>query len=316
VHQIRPSVVVWLTECNVSCVRQWPALYSAVLFAAATLACGGSTEQQVTSPDGITRCQMNLAPPPPVAAAGAQFTAALSTTRDCTWTASAAASWLTVAPASGQGDATLTVTVGENPQGRNRSTTININNQQFTVTQNGQPCRFDVAPANIDIPHQGGRLTVNVTTLEGCSWTTQSSQAWLRVVSGSGGDASGAIELTVDSNAGDERAAVLTVAGATVVVNQDAAPGRASCQYSIGPGAQSFTAAGGTGTFKVSTLSNCAWGASSNQPWITVLSARNGSGPTDVQYRVDPNTSASSRSGAITVGTRRHVVQQQGARQP
>jgi trimeric autotransporter adhesin len=278
------------------------------------LGCGGSTQQDVVTPSQTGRCQMSLAVPPSLPAAGAHVTAQLSAARDCTWAARTTATWLQVEPASGQGEATLTMTAIENPQGRSRSATIEINEQRFTVTQEGLPCRFDVAPSSISMPHQGGRTTIQLSTLVGCSWTTQSSQPWLRVVAGSGGEASATIELAVDSNTGNERSALLSIATLLVTVNQQAGPNdRTECRFSVDPGARLIPAAGGSGVFTVSTLPGCAWSAVSNQPWITVVSSGNLIGSNTVQYRVDPNPSTSVRSGAITAGTRRHVVQQDAA---
>jgi hypothetical protein len=294
-------------------VRRVFASSSAALFLGFVLACGGSTEQEVTGPGEVVRCPPRLVLPPPLPAAATRTEAPLSIARDCTWSARTAAPWLAVSPITGQGDATLTLTANENPQGRVRSATIDINEQPFTIMQEAQPCRFEVAPTSISVPHQGGRTTIRVTTLEGCSWTTRASDPWLRVISGTGGDTSGSIELAIDSNGGPERSAVLTLATAQMVVNQAAGPDdRTECGYSIGPGAHVIPAEGGTASFRVSTMSACAWGASSNQPWITVVSG-NGVGTGEVHYRVDRNTSTSNRSGTITAGTRRHVVQQQAA---
>jgi hypothetical protein len=259
---------------------------------------------------------MSLSVPPSMPAAETQTTALLSAERDCTWSARTGATWLTVAPTTGQGTATLTVAAAENPQGRVRSAAIEINQQQFTVVQAGQPCRYEVTPAAVAVPHQGGRVAIRLTTLDGCSWTTQSSASWLRVVVGSGGDTGATLDVAVDSNSGPERSAVLTVATATVSVNQAAGPDdRSECQYSVDPGAATLPAAGGAASFRVSTQSQCAWGAVGNQPWIVVVSA-NGMGPGEVRYRVDANTSTSNRSGVITVGTRRHVVVQEPAARP
>jgi hypothetical protein len=174
---------------------------------------------------------MSLSVPPSMPAAETQTTALLSAERDCTWSARTGATWLTVAPTTGQGTATLTVAAAENPQGRVRSAAIEINQQQFTVVQAGQPCRYEVTPAAVAVPHQGGRVAIRLTTLDGCSWTTQSSASWLRVVVGSGGDTGATLDVAVDSNSGPERSAVLTVATATVSVNQAAGPDdRSECQ--------------------------------------------------------------------------------------
>lgn len=247
-------------------------------------------------------------------AAGVSLTARLAATRDCTWTVRASEPWLAVEPTSGQGDAILTLIVAENPTGRTRTATVSVNEQAFAVTQEAAPCSFQVMPSSISMAHQGGRTSIQLSTLEGCSWTTQSSQPWLRVTSGSGGDASGAIEVAVDSNTGAERSGQLHVATLIVVVNQNPAPNdRTQCRFSLDPGARLIPAAGGTGAFSVSTLPPCAWSAASNQPWITIVSSPNMIGPGDVHYRVDANASPAVRSGVITAGTRRHVVQQEGA---
>lgn len=260
---------------------------------------------------------MSLAVPASMPAAGARVTAHLAAARDCTWSAQTDATWLHIAPASGQGEATLTLAAAENPTGRSRSATINVNEQPFTVTQDGAPCWFQVVPADLSIGHQGGRASIQLSTLEGCSWTTQSSQSWLRVVTGSGGEASATIDLAVDSNTGPERSALLNVATLLLAVNQNAAPNdRTQCRFSLDPGARLIPAAGGGGSFSLSTLPGCAWGAASSQPWITIVSSANVIGSSDIHYRVDPNPSPSTRSGAISAGTRRHVVQQEGAPRP
>ena len=201
--------------------------------------------------------------------------------------------------------------------GRTRSATININQQSFAVTQDAVPCRFQVMPSGISMGHQGGRTSIQLSTLEGCSWTSQSSESWLRVVSGSGGEASAAIEVAVDSNTGPERSGLLNVATLLIVVNQNAAPNdRTQCRFSLDPGARSIPAAGGSGSFSVSTLPGCAWGAASSQPWIIIVSSANMTGSGDVHYRAEANPTTSGRSGVITAGTRRHVVQQEAAPRP
>jgi hypothetical protein len=298
-------------------IARWSATFiAAALLVSAGLGCGGSTTDLVTPSPGA-RCQMSLTVPASMPAAGARVTAHLAAARDCTWSAQTDATWLQIEPASGQGDATLTLTAAENPAGRSRSATINVNDQPFTVSQEGAPCRFQLTPSSISMGHQGGRASIQLSTLEGCSWTTQSSQPWLRVVTGSGGEAGATIEVAVDSNTGPERSGLLHVATLLVVVNQSAAlDDRTRCRFSLGPGARLIPAAGGSGSFSVSTLPGCAWGAASSQPWITIVSSANVIGSGDIHYRVAANPSTSVRSGEITAGTRRHVVQQEGAPRP
>jgi hypothetical protein len=293
------------------------AMWSATLFVAATGACGGSTEQELVTPTAGDRCQMSLSVPATVPSAGAQVVVPFTAARDCVWSARPTAPWLDVQPVVGQGSTALTLTVGENPLGRQRSASLDINGQSFAVLQEAAPCWFQVQPAEVAVPHQGGRATVQLSTREGCAWTTSSSQPWLRVVTGSGGESSGALELAVDANTGAERSALLSVATLLVEVSQQANPNdRSSCRFSLGPGSRVIAAAGGTGSFTVSVQAGCAWTVASSQPWVTIVSSLNPIGPGEVVYRVDPNPLPTTRSAAIAAGPRRHVVTQEAAPRP
>ena len=58
--------------------------------------------------------------------------------------------------------------------------------------------------------------------------------------------------------------------------------------------------------------SKCAWSASSNVPWISVVSGLSGAGNGTITYSVTANTGTTSRAGTITVGGQAHVITQQG----
>jgi hypothetical protein len=273
-------------------------------------ACGGSTTSSVVGPSGeATRCQISLTSPP-VPFEGAQVTAQVLTARDCAWSATSDVPWLILAPSTGQGETTIMLAAEPNPTGRPRNANIAINDQRFTVIQDPQPCRFDVTPRELKVPAFGGRLSVQVTTLDGCDWTTASSQSWMRVVSGSGGESSRSIEIGVESNAGADRSAQLIVAGMIVDVQQ---AGTSGCDYSMHPGAGPvFPAAGGDGRTAVHVQPACHWYARSSQSWLVIVSNPNGDGVSEIQYRVEPNPSRSQRSAQVVVGTVRHVVTQRG----
>ena len=82
------------------------------------------------------------------------------------------------------------------------------------------------------------------------------------------------------------------------------------CTYSISPTSQSFPAAGGTGTIKVTAGTNCTWTAVSNAAWITINSGATGIGKGSVQYNVAPNKTRSTRKGTITVAGKKVTVTQ------
>jgi hypothetical protein len=282
------------------------------LVAAPAVACNETTIEQTVGPSGV-RCQLAVSSPTPVPAVAHAFTLSLTTARDCTWSIEVDGPWLTVEPRSGQGEAILTVTAAENPQGRSRIASLAINDQKVAITQQGAPCHFAIAPTTIAMRAEGGRASVQVTTLEGCSWSTRTSQPWVRVVSGSGGDSSRVIELAVDSNPGDDRFGEVRVADIPVTIAQDSISESArGCPYSMGAGSANFGSAGGTGRVRLHTRPGCAWSPASSQPWLVIVSSSNPIGTGDIEYRVDPNPSSRARTGTITAGGRRHVVRQAG----
>jgi hypothetical protein len=79
-----------------------------------------------------------------------------------------------------------------------------------------------------------------------------------------------------------------------------------TCSYTLTPTSATLTPAGGTGSVTVATTSGCAWAATTNQSWITVSGTGTASG--SVSYTVQPNTTGSARTGAISIGTQVFTV--------
>lgn len=115
-----------------------------------------------------------------------------------------------MSPSSGQGEGTLTVRVGENNAGSSRTGTIVLNDARVTIAQEPAPCRFELTTSSARVPHTGGRASVNVVTLAGCTWNASSGASWLRVVTASG-SGSATVTFQIDRKSGDARSA--TVAG-------------------------------------------------------------------------------------------------------
>jgi uncharacterized repeat protein (TIGR01451 family) len=71
-----------------------------------------------------------------------------------------------------------------------------------------------------------------------------------------------------------------------------------------------FGAPGGTGSVTITTTPECAWTATSNNPWITVTSSPDsGTGPGSVAYAVAPNN-GTSRTGSLTIAGRTVTITQ------
>jgi len=80
------------------------------------------------------------------------------------------------------------------------------------------------------------------------------------------------------------------------------------CTYSLSPVSQSFSAAGGTGSVTVTSLSGCPWTAISSADWITVTSGVSGEGTGTVNFTVSATNVP--RVGRLTIAGKSFPVYQ------
>jgi hypothetical protein len=143
----------------------------------------------------------------------------VSAARECEWSAQAAASWISIAPSAGRGNATLTVRVDENPRPDSREGTVRVNDVVISFTQRERPCQYRVGSHEVSVDRDGGRFAVSVETAEACGWSVSSGESWVQVASATG-TGPGNAEFVVDRNSGAERSAALEVAGNTIRLRQ------------------------------------------------------------------------------------------------
>ncbi|MGH9542622.1 MAG: BACON domain-containing protein [Terriglobales bacterium] len=108
-------------------------------------------------------------------------------------------------------------------------------------------CSFSVSPSELQISASGGSSSATVNAPGGCPWSATSDSAWLAFNSGSQGNGSGAMGLTVAANSSNvPRTGTITVgnarAQATLIVDQGA-----PCTYSV-PSTAYFPSGGGGGS--------------------------------------------------------------------
>jgi all-beta uncharacterized protein/BACON domain-containing protein len=84
------------------------------------------------------------------------------------------------------------------------------------------------------------------------------------------------------------------------------------CALTIPATSHSFTAMGGSDNVGVTAPAGCVWTAASTAPWIHVTSEPRGTGDGVVQYSVDPNTTASARTGLLAIEGQTITVGQSG----
>ena len=244
-------------------------------------------------------------------AAGGTGSSTVTTGTGCAWTAASNAPWITVvAGASGSGPGTTTFSVAANTATTSRVGTLTIAGTTFTVQQTGAACSYSVSPTSQSFAAAGGAGSGTVTSSAGCAWSATSDATWITVTSGASGLGSGTANFTVAANTvTSSRSGTLTIAGTTFNVTQAAA----SCTYSISPASASFAGSGGPGSSAVTAGGGCGWSAASNAGWIIVTAGASGSGPGNVQFSVEANASASSRTGTLTIAGRTFNVTKGGA---
>ena len=82
-----------------------------------------------------------------------------------------------------------------------------------------------------------------------------------------------------------------------------------SCAVTVAPSSASFNSAGGSDSIAV-TAPGCSWSAVSNSSWITIASGSSGTTSGTVQYSVAANSTGTTRSGSITIGSQAVTITQ------
>jgi endoglucanase len=137
-------------------------------------------------------------------------------TSNTAWTAKSDQTWLTVTPASGSGNGTLSLSAANNT-GVARNAVVTVTGggitKQILVSQNAGET-LSVSPTTLAVAQSGGTSPVTLTS--NTSWTASSNQTWLTLTPASG-TGNGALSLTASSNTTTvSRTAVVTVKTSTL----------------------------------------------------------------------------------------------------
>jgi hypothetical protein len=179
---------------------------------------------------------------------------------------------------------------------------MTIAGRTVTVSQDGTAgCAFNVSPNTASVQSGGGSKVFTVTNTQGsgCSWTAVSNIGFLTVTNGASGTGSGSVTVSAEaSTSSAARSGTVTIAGNTVTMTQDPVV----CTFTVSPTAFNAPASGGNPTFAVTAQgSNCTWSAASNSSFLTINSGASGGGSDTVAATVAANSTASSRTGTLTI---------------
>jgi hypothetical protein len=219
----------------------------------------------------------------------------------CAWNMDPGPSWVTVAgggAAAGSGFGTVDFSIAPNSTTATRNANVIIGGQSFLVSQAGASCSFSISANNPVQPAGGGGGSVSITASGGaCSWIASTSAPWLNL-STTSGTGNGGVTFTAAANgAAAARSTVLNLAGQSITVNQNGV----TCSYSLLSPSANTPSAGGPSSVGVIAAGGCPWSASSPVPWVQITSGAPSSGPGNVGYSVDPNTTGLDRSATLTI---------------
>lgn len=134
-----------------------------------------------------------------VSASGETGSVSVTAISGCEWTAASNVAWIAVTSGTnGTGNGTVDYSVSENQTINSRTGTITIAGKTFTVSQAGQSCSYTISPTGKSFDASGGTGSVNVVSLDGCSWTASTNVPWINT--NSTGTGNGAVQYTVSSN--------------------------------------------------------------------------------------------------------------------
>ena len=258
-----------------------------------------------------------------VEAAGGRFELAVSTAGECAWSASTNNSWIDLQTTSGTGAAAAVFIVSRN-DGAARNGSIRLAERVVSIAQAAvnetppppppapdppptQPpptpppppppppppaaCTYTLTATPARVAAAGGSVRLDVSTRSDCNWSAASPDAWLTVPPGQR-SGTGFVTVTAGDNA---------VGTASISIAQDArAP--VVCTYTLRPSRQSFDSSGGDLSIDVTvTNPDCAWSASSPDPWISVPPDRRaGNGRVNAGVRANEG---GDRTGRIDIGS-------------
>jgi hypothetical protein len=128
-------------------------------------------------------------------------TASFNVASNISWTVSSGQNWLSVNPASGTGNETITVTAEDNPTNSTRLATVTVSgsgvtSQTVTVAQGAGAATLIVSPDNLNFDQYGGSQIIDITS--NSTWNISTDQAWI-TVNPSSCINNGSISVTVDA---------------------------------------------------------------------------------------------------------------------
>lgn len=229
---------------------------------------------------------------------GGSGTVSVTVDPGISWTARSNASWITISSgASGQSSGTVTYSVSSYSGLNDRTGTMTIAGNTFTVTQTGVD--MTITPSSANLGYEAGVVSIEVSALAATTWSVSCSASWVSIVDPGPGSGNGTVMIAAGQNPSvKSRTANVSIGTKAFKLTQDGFP---YPSLSIDPEETTADATGAYGTISVSATPDASWSATSQDSWITITSGSTGSGNGSVNYVVSANPGLESRTGRIDV---------------
>ena len=268
------------------------------------------------APTSIQRCEVSVAGgASPVPPGGGTGNLTVGAQRECSWSARADSSWISLSATAGQGPATITYSVQANPNASTRRAGVSVEGQRVEISQEPAPCRYQVSPGTAEVAAAGGTIAIGLTAPGGCSWSAQTGAPWLTSSPGTG-QGSASIHVAAAPNPAGARDAAINIAGTNVSVRQAGTttpppPPPGSCVATLNP--PSFNARNDSSDVKIDVRAagGCRWSSSSPVPWVSIKDGRTGTGNGEVKLRVEENEGP-ARAATVIVADQPFSLTQDG----
>ena len=173
----------------------------------------------------VIECEYSISPSSRIySAAGGSSSFNVTTQSGCPWSAVSQAGWITVNPDSGTGSSSVIYFVSPNGSYLQRTGRIRIEDEYFTVSQDGASpvCTVSILPESRTHSADGGEGAISVSSPLGCGWTAASPADWINITSGQSGTGDGIIQYFVEENENkDNRSGQILVEEASFSILQE-----------------------------------------------------------------------------------------------
>jgi hypothetical protein len=177
-----------------------------------------------------------------------------------------------------------------------------------TITQPSQQrCGISANTETLSFTPDGGTGTVRIAASRECNWTARSDAPWITLSPPLTGQGEGTVSFRVASNADPGvRTGGVSIEDQRLQISQGGRP----CVFRLSSEVETVGEGGGDRTVQVeASSSQCTWTATSDEPWIAVVSGGEGSGNGAVTLRVPPSTGG-PRAGTVRIAGQAVRVEQ------